>query len=204
LPQLCNCSPACPTPCVACVSSCLVAASGPSALGGGHLARPEPALSDLPPAVPARCPPHAHTPVRTPSSPDAHLLPHAVLRSMQVADPPGSQLVPSPRPAHPTSSAVCSRLRCGILACYRVLRTSRSGAQGYEACVLLYLREKPRVPTGEAPCTYGRNPPCTYGRNPPCTYGRSPVYLREKPRVPTGEETQSNLLFLKGLTSMDL
>ena len=37
-----------------------------------------------------------------------------------------------------------------------------------------------------------------------CTYGRSPVYLREKPRVPTGEETQSNLLFLKGLTSMDL
>ncbi len=156
LPQLCNCSPARPTP----------AWRAPAAVWWQRRGHPRRvagiwrALSLAGPtclqAVPARCPPHAHTPVRAPSSPNAHILPRAVLRSMQVADPTGGQLVPSPRPAHPTSSAACSRPRCGIPACHRVLRTSRSGAQGHETCVLLYLREKPRVPTGEAPCTYGR------------------------------------------------
>src|SRR5712692_2252160 len=114
--------------CVACASSCLVAASGPSAPGGRHLARTEPGWSDLPPAIPARRPPHAHTPVRTPSAPDAHILPHAVLRSMQAEHPTGGQLVSSPRPAHPTSSAAYSRPRYGIPPCPRVLRTSRSRA----------------------------------------------------------------------------
>ena len=68
----------------------------------------------------------------------------------------------------------------------------------------------PLVLWGDAPSYFGETPPRTLGRRPlvlwgdaPRTLGRRPSYFGETPLVLWGDRITFNLLFLKGLASLD-
>jgi hypothetical protein len=140
--------------------------------------------------------------VHTPSSPYTPGLPNAALCSTHLVDPPGSQRVPSPRPAQPASAACSRPRRAGYLKAPECSAAGVLEARCVRHAFCCTYGRRPRVPTGDAPVYLRETPPCTYGRRPrvpagdapvylretpPCTCGRRPVYLRETPRVPAGD-----------------
>ena len=132
--------------------------------GLGRLALAEPSASGPPPAIAPPCLPHTATPGRPHGARDPYHRPNTARCGPPVGVPTGSQAVPAAQPA-PEPVAIRPCQGCPVSRCPRGLRRHHAGVHVRRQWRGAYLRETPRVPTGDAP-----------------------TYLRETPRVPTGDE----------------
>jgi hypothetical protein len=202
VPQLCNCFPVWPPPVrrrPAAASRCpwdrrRQVARLRRALRLASPTCPQPSLH-VDPRTPFR------PPVRTASSPDVPLLPHAVLRSLQVVDLPSGQHRPCPPLAHDALRRTCPPQRWWVSA-PQTTHSHRLGASVPSACggvecgetlqhhttlrmmfwdpALSAAERCPLVPTGENPLYLRERTPCTYGREPLVPTGENPLYLWER------------------------
>src|SRR6266566_4168282 len=80
---------------------------------------------------------------------------------------------------HPTPVAIRPCQGCPVSRCPRGLRRHHAGVHVRRQWRGAYLRETPRVPTGDAPTYLRETLPRTYGRRSHVPTGDAPTYLRE-------------------------